>query len=174
MSRFSRAFDGALKSATPPISQAEAAAATGFHPSLVSRVLGGRSPLTPAHVSKLLGAIESEADREYCVMQFLLDCCPEDYREQLAVRVGKSGSAKARGSDKLTQDLATLEDLATDQPDLRRLISLLLSIASKADESAGSNGERSASVIDKMLAASATGKAPTPRRVKPAAGAKAS
>jgi transcriptional regulator with XRE-family HTH domain len=161
MSRFSRAFDAALKSSKPSVSQAEAAVRAGYHPSLVSRVLSGRSTLTPDHVSKLLAAINNSADRDLCVAEFLLDQCPEDYRDELTIKVGKSGVAKARGKDRLTQDLTTLEELATDQPDLRRLISLLLSIVSKSDDAAGE--------IDRTLAGNGSGRAPTPRRGTPAA-----
>jgi hypothetical protein len=166
MPRFSRAFDGALKNANPPISQADAATLTGYHPSLVSRVLSGRSTLTPEHVSKLLTAVPNKADREYCVSEFLLDCCPEDYREHLTITIGKSAHSKARGSDQLSNDLTTLEKLATDQPELRRLISLLISIVNNAD---AATTERGASVVERALAATGRATAPTPPKGKHAA-----
>lgn len=126
MSRFSRAFDGALKVAN--LTQSDAAKLAGYHSSLVSRVLSGESALTTEHVEKLLLAVQDKADREHCLCEFLVDCCPEDYRGRLILSFGTTREPRAAGNDKLTRDLLLLDQLATENPDLRRLLSLLVAI----------------------------------------------
>lgn len=126
MSRFSRAYDGALK--TAGLTQAEAAGIAGYHASLVSRVLGGDSTLTSEHVEKLLMAISDVSDREHCLSEFLFDCCPADYRDKLAVSFGVIREARAKGQDDLTGALQTLEKLAVDNDALADLLKVLVKL----------------------------------------------
>jgi len=69
-------------------------------------------------------------DREHCLQQFLIDCAPADYRDQITVRIGRHKNHTIT-NDRLSVELQALEKLATEHPDLQRLISLLLSILTK-------------------------------------------
>lgn len=175
MSRFSRAYDGALKTAS--LTQADAAGIAGYHASLVSRVLGGDSTLTTEHVEKLLMAISDVSDREHCLSEFLFDCCPADYREKLAVSFGVIREARAKGQDDLTGALKTLEKLAVDNDALADLLKVLVKLlapkVSRVEETqaayitaapkSASSAQRS---ISGMLAHAARSKLPTPRAKK--------
>jgi hypothetical protein len=126
MSRFARAYRAALN--TADLEQAAAAEMAGYHTSMVSRLLKGRSALTTEHVKNLLLAIQNKSDREHCLREFLFDCCPEDYRAQLIITLGRAEEPRSKGEDDITTALASLERLAVDNDDLADLLTLLVSI----------------------------------------------
>lgn len=162
MSRFSRAYEGALKVAG--LQQADVAAIAGYHTSMVSRLLNSRSALTPKHVSKLLLAISDPADQHHCLAEFLKDCCPEDFREAIIITMAQANEARAKGADPLTTDLARLERMGVDNEDLRELISLLVSLLSQKLEH---NSELAA--VEDILSRAETRTDPIPRGPKPTA-----
>ncbi len=157
MSRFSRAFDGALKAAG--LQQADAAAIAGYHTSMVSRLLKGRSALSPKHVKQLLLAIQNTADRAHCLTEFLYDCCPEDDRRQLIISLGQAHEARAVGQDELSNDLAALERLAENNDELKELFSILVQLLSTKH---GRDVEHEARVVDAVLTSAEKGRAPIP------------
>lgn len=166
MSRFSRAFDGALKAAK--LQQADAAKIAGYHTSMVSRVLKGSSALKPKHVERLLLAINNASDREHCLREFLFDCCPEDYREGLIVNYGAARESAAKGMDGITSDISTLERLAVDNSDLEELIRRLIKILTRNAGSKLSSSEPRA--ISRVLKRAERESAATPPSKKRSAG----
>lgn len=162
MSRFSRAYDGALKAAG--LQQADAAAIAGWHTSMISRLLNGRSALAPKHVRQLLLAIQDQADREHCLREFLFDCCPEEYRDRLIISLGAAHEARAIGRDDISTDLAVLERLAEQNPDLRELFDILVRLLTQA-EPRGAGADDCRAVTD-LLAGARRKPAPTPRTKK--------
>lgn len=165
MSRFSRAFDGALKAAG--LQQADAAHIAGYHTSMVSRLLKGRSALSPKHVKQLLLAIQNTGDRAHCLTEFLYDCCPEDYRESLIISLGQVQEARAVGQDELTGDLAVLERLAIDNDELKELFAVLVQLLTTKH---GADDAREERVLSGALKSAEKGKAPIPPAKKRAAG----
>lgn len=131
MSRFSRAYDAALQQSN--LTRGQAAATAGLDASVVSRILNDDRPATPEHVSALVRALSNVSDREHCVIQFLIDQCPEDLRERLHVTFGSHRELRPPPEDSLARHLAALELAATDNPDLRKLFANLAALMSAPD-----------------------------------------
>lgn len=134
MSRFSRAYEGAI--ATANLTRAQAAAGAGLDASVVSRLLSGERDAQAEHVAALIGVLHSESDREHCICEFLADQCPDEYRQRLVVHFGVVRESRPRSDDPLARNFDLLEEAATSNPDLRKLITNLAAMfGTRADKS---------------------------------------
>lgn len=129
MSRFSRAYEGAISAAN--LTKAQAAAAAGMDASVVSRILSDERDATREHVADLIRALPDHSDRQHCVLEFLADQCPPEYRGSLVVHFGAVQESKTGRGDSFAANLATLEREATDNPELRKLVANLVKIFSE-------------------------------------------
>lgn len=135
MSRFSRAYEGAIKAAG--LTKAQAAAAAGMDASVVTRILSDERPAQPEHVAALIVALPDQSDREHCVLEFLTDQCPPALRERLRLSFGVAREAPGKREDSLSRHLGELERAATDNPDLRKLLGNLTSLLADTDDKRG-------------------------------------
>lgn len=126
MSRFSRAFEAAIKEAG--LTRADAAAAAEIDASVLSRLLNDEREVTRDHVARLIAVLKHDSDREHCVREFLIDQTPPQLRERLVVHFGTMREAGQRAQDPLSRNLEALESAATDNPDLRKLVANLAAL----------------------------------------------
>ncbi len=92
----------------------------------------------PEHVEKLLLALSFDADRNHCLREYIFDQTPRDYWEKLIVHFGVVHESKPRApTDNLSAALRDLEESATSDPDLRRLLTDLAKVVGKRGQIVG-------------------------------------
>lgn len=129
VSRFTRAYDGALAAAQ--LTRADAASRAGIHPSTLSRIMAEEIDASPDHVERMLAALSDRSDRLHCLREYLLDQTPSDYRDGLAISFGLvEESTPRKHADPLQKALHALENAATEDSDLQRLIIDLAKVVS--------------------------------------------
>lgn len=129
MSRFTRCVENSLKSRG--MTRTDLAAKAGMALPNLSRLLNDERPTYADHAAAIIRALPDTHSRLDCLRCFLLDECPDEYREQLSVTF-TTGAQVAEDAapyrDSLAEDLAKLDKLATNNRDLRNLIRNLASL----------------------------------------------
>lgn len=136
VSRFTRAYDGALRAAEIP--KSAAAESAGIHPSTLTRIMADEIAASVEHVEKLLLVLPDFSDRLHCLREFLYDQTPPDYRDATAISFGILAESKLEGRpDGLREALDQLEKTATDDADLRALLTNLANATGKPGRKSG-------------------------------------
>lgn len=129
MSLFSRAYDAALS--VGGISRTQAANIAGIHGSVISRLMNGETSMSPEHVEALLRAISDPGDKEHCLIEYLKDCCPDEYRDRLVIHFGAVLEARSKNHDRVNARLVELDRLATQNESLNDLLDSLIKLLGK-------------------------------------------
>lgn len=85
--------------------------------------MGEEIEASPEHVEALLTALSDRSDQLHCLREYLFDQTPADFREVLAISFGAIQEDKPRArADSLRTAIEEIENAATDDADLRRLV----------------------------------------------------
>jgi hypothetical protein len=176
MSRFSRAYESAIKAAG--ISRVDVAKVADIHTVSLWRLLNDVRPLSPDIVGKLISALTNESDRRHCIREYLYDATPSDYSSDLIISFGHvEEPAATRTADSLRQALDLLEQAATSDRDLRRLVIDLAAVVARPESRSDEAYDAERAAVGKVLADSVgtpdtTPKTPSRARGRKSAGAK--
>lgn len=154
------------------MTRADAATGAGIHPSSLTRILNDEIQPSPDIVGRLLEVLADKSDRVHCLREYLFDQTPADYRDGLIIHFGQVDDASPpRRPDSLHRALSEIEEAATEDPDLRRLVVDLAKVVGHGPAASVRTPGGEIAACDAALCAAERerNKVPIPRGVKPTA-----